>query len=139
MIEYDTAGNNWQQEDSALDELLLEATIDKRDFDAVFCEEFIPDRDTMVDDAKDGILVQRHSEHPVCTDNLRRETRENTSSGSSDGQNLRKRTAGDSGKELICQICDETFSSTNEISMHYEIEHSSLGSQTSCYQKRVKR
>lgn len=138
MVEYVTADSNWQQEDSALDELLLEATIDNRDFDAVFCEEFIPDRDAMADDAGDRIPAQRQLQYSVCKDNLRRATRKNTLAGSLDGFIPRKRSAGDSGQEFICRFCDETFSSTNEINMHYEIEHSSR-SRTSCFQKRVKR
>lgn len=147
LIEYDHADNNWQQNDIAIENFIPEATIDKRDFDAVFCEEFIPDCDAMMDDMVDATAAQANAEYSECQGSTtsacatRGQLTTKIKSGSivstADENNTRKRRAINySERNLICEFCEEPFASSNEMKIHYEIEHNNAGS---LYRKRVKR
>lgn len=147
MIECITA-DNWQQEDIAIENLVPEATIDKRDFDAVFCEEFIPDCDAMMEDTKDDTSLGRYAHYSECGETVSSAcaTREmvtirikpqSTSTG--EGRKSSKRTADFSVRKLICEFCVETFETFNEIKAHYEREHNIRDGLSTQYHKRVKR
>lgn len=148
MIECITA-DNWQQEDIAIENLVPEATIDKRDFDAVFCEEFIPDCDAMMEDTKDGTSLERYADYSECGETVSsaRATREkvtirikpqSTSTGET-GRKSSKRPADFSDRKLICEFCVETFETLKEIRTHHEREHNIRDGLSTQYHKRVKR
>lgn len=144
MIECVTA-DNWQQDDIVIENLVPEATIDKRDFDAVFCEEFIPDCDAMMEEIKDGTSAIRYADH--CQENVRsaNASREKLTirikpecRNTVEGRTSSKRTADHLVRKLICEFCVKTFATLTDIEVHYEREHNIQNGQSTLYHKRVK-
>lgn len=143
-----TDSNDWQQEENAIEGFVDEATNDKQDFDAVFCEEFISDFDTTTDDVKDRPPIELNAEHSeyqesVSSSSATREKsdfrKKSECMSIGDCQISRKRSANYSERDLVCEFCEYTFSTQSEMEMHYQTEHIDPGGQTKLYEKRVKR
>lgn len=134
------------------EEFAPEATIDQRDFDAIFLEEF----------ATDDIKLEKASsvdvEHVECA-----ESRPNTSLAFEPGHEpgpsgtkrrtsprasiaahcspveSRERHAEHSRSDLICDHCAEPFLSLKEAKLHYKEKHYTPGETMHLIAKRVKR
>lgn len=134
------------------EEFAPEATIDQRDFDAIFLEEFATDCDIKLEKSNP---VERYMDHTEALPNTSStyapeheaepsDTGERISAKTSTATNYTpkvslKRHAETSRSDLICDQCAEPFLSLNEAKLHYKEKHYTPDETMHLIAKRVKR
>lgn len=117
------------------DEFIPEATIDQRDFDAIFLDDFSTEYDIKTENATP---MERYMERTAIQEDIAPEPGPSTSiNRTSQGstiifngkilRKLRKRPTESSNVNLICKYCQEPFLSLYELKEHYKEEHATLG------------
>lgn len=98
-------------------DLVSDMTVDKCDFDAVFCEAFVADCGTNTfEDAPVWPSAEFSEVNNVAATSSNPE-------GLSGAGTDRKRAAKTSDADRICEFCGESFRTLNDAKTHYENEH----------------
>lgn len=121
--------NNWSQDTNEIEDIVIEASIDGQEFDTVFCKEFFIDSSTEIDDIKEETPVQLYADNVECPKSIasagmiRKKSSTTTNAKSmctANEQNRkpRKRSRNNLNSDLLCEFCEETFPSSNELQIH---------------------
>lgn len=157
MIEFD---ENPQSIDDTFENLPLSpfgdedftpaATIDQRDFDAIFIEEFSAECDVKVEeaapveryvdraDSSENISVAEPVREPEPGGNSIRRSRRISTAARQSSQESRKRPAESSDELTICEHCGEPFMSLHEMGIHSKEVHFISGGNANVEAKRAK-
>lgn len=118
--------------------------IDNHDFDAVFCEVFIPDCDIQEFDASDAAPIKPSAEHSASHENIdaapsmrgKKASRRNSKKMGAADKSRKRRAAKNSDADLSCEFCEKAFQSVNEAKSHYEEEHLIHAGEANVYDKK---
>lgn len=133
------------------EEFAPEATIDQRDFDAIFLEEFATDdvkleKASSVDryveraESRTNISLAFEPGHEPGPSGTKRSTSPRASTAANcSPEESRERHAEHSRSDLICDHCAEPFLSLKEAKLHYKEKHYTPGESMHLIAKRVKR
>lgn len=130
------------------DENACQAKADEEDLATVFCEVFIPDCDSRMQDMCDETPKRKNCKRktksakalPTRDSIVTRRKLERTNVGDKfSSQNSAKLSSDSLNADLVCEFCGKLLPSFDEAQIHYVKEHSNADCNSKGREKRIKR